>query len=157
MEHEFILSSLTDTDRLGAVLAQSLPDGAVVALVGTLGAGKTRLVQAVATACGIDPTEVTSPTFVLIQEYHGRRSLYHFDLYRLERDAEFLDLGPDEYFEADGLSFVEWADRFDPLLPTDRVLIRIELLSPESRCVRIRATGERYAEFLKELSVLRGG
>ena len=151
MGHEWILRSLSDTDRLGAILAKSLPDGSVVAMTGTLGAGKTRLVQAVATACGIAPTDVTSPTFVLIQEYHGDRDLYHFDLYRLERATEFLSLGPDEYFECDGLTFVEWAEKFATLLPRERVSLQIELLSPEERRVTVTATGEMYQEFLANL------
>src|SRR5213078_3989368 len=76
-------ASLADTDRLGSALADALPDGAVVALCGTLGAGKTRLVQALAAACGIDRSEVVSPTFVLCHEHSGSRTLYHFDVYRL--------------------------------------------------------------------------
>ena len=76
-----------------------LPDGTTVALCGTLGAGKTRLVQAIAEAAGVDRRDVLSPTFVLIQEYHGRRSIYHIDAYRLRDEDEFLALGPEEYFD----------------------------------------------------------
>ena len=110
-----------------------LPDGTTVALCGTLGAGKTRLVQAIAEAAGVDRREVLSPTFVLIQEYHGRRAVYHIDAYRLRDEDEFLALGPEEYFEGDGLVLVEWADRVDGCLPADRVEIRIEVTGPESR------------------------
>jgi tRNA threonylcarbamoyladenosine biosynthesis protein TsaE len=74
--------SLTETDRLAAALAEALPDGAVVALSGTLGAGKTRLVRGLAAACGVPADEVVSPTFILCQEYRGQRTLYHFDAYR---------------------------------------------------------------------------
>ena len=108
----FHLENEQDTERLGAALAEVLPPGTVVALIGTLGAGKTRLVQAVAAALGVPRGSVTSPTFVLVNEYRqGRLPVYHFDTYRLKDDDEFLDLGPDEYFESDGLTFVEWADR----------------------------------------------
>ncbi len=100
--------------RLGAALAEVLPDGTTVALCGTLGAGKTRLVQAIAEAAGVDRRNVLSPTFVLIQEYHGRRTVYHIDAYRLRDADEFLALGPEEYFEGDGLVLVEWADRVEP-------------------------------------------
>ena len=98
------------TAALGAALADALPDGTVVALCGTLGAGKTQLVQAVAEACGIERRAVTSPTFVLAQEYHGRRTIYHLDVYRLTRPEEFLELGPEEYFGSKGLVLIEWAD-----------------------------------------------
>src|SRR5262245_16376862 len=100
-----------DTDRLGAALAEALPAGTTVALIGTLGAGKTRLVQAVAAALGIPRDKATSPTFVLVNEYRGRRPVYHFDAYRLRDEDEFLALGAEEYFESEGITFVEWADR----------------------------------------------
>ena len=88
----FTANNEHDTDRLGAALAEVLPPGTVVALIGTLGAGKTRLVQAVAAALGVPPGSVTSPTFVLVNEYTGGRlPIYHFDTYRLKDDDEFLD------------------------------------------------------------------
>ncbi len=89
---QFLADSEADTARLGAWLADLLPQGSVVALVGTLGAGKTRLVQAIAEHCGIDRRDVVSPTFVLVHEYRGRRLLYHIDAYRL-RDEEEHRLG----------------------------------------------------------------
>ncbi len=135
-------NSEADTDRLGAVLAQVFPPGTVTALIGTLGAGKTRLVQAVATALGNPPGSVTSPTFVLVNEYHGGRlPVYHFDTYRLKDDDEFLALGPEEYFDSSGLTFVEWADRVEALLPRERVEISLEVLSETARSITIRATG----------------
>jgi tRNA threonylcarbamoyladenosine biosynthesis protein TsaE len=104
-----------------------------VALIGTLGAGKTRLVQAIAQQCGIAPENVSSPTFVLCQEHHGRRTLYHMDAYRLRDDDEFLQLGPEEYFESDGITLVEWADRVIDCLPAERLEIRIEVVDHTSR------------------------
>ena len=137
-EFTFDAASEGDTDRLGAALAESLPDGTVVALSGTLGAGKTRLVQAVAAASGIDRPQVTSPTFVLCQTYRGARTIHHFDVYRLKDEQEFLELGPEEYFESDALSFVEWADRVDHLLPGVRLEIGIEVLGPTQRRFTLR-------------------
>src|SRR5215469_4858961 len=111
------------TERLGLNLAQSLPPPAVVALRGTLGAGKTRLVRAIARGLGIDPDLVTSPTFVLVHEYPGETPLYHFDAYRLRGEDEFLQLGPDEYFhpggDMGGITVVEWADRVTGCLPQE--------------------------------------
>jgi len=128
------------TAWLGHVLANVLPDGTVVGLVGTLGAGKTRLVQAIATAAGVARSNVVSPTFVLVGEYHGRRSIYHLDVYRLHDEDEFNALGPEEYFESDGLTLVEWGDRVEDCLPKNRLEIVIEVSGPTSRTFRITAT-----------------
>ena len=152
MPYTFLANHLSDTERLGAKLAELLPDGSVVALIGTLGAGKTRLVQAVAEASGVPKNTVSSPTFVLIHEYEdGERPIYHFDAYRLEKESEFQALGADEYFDGFGLSFVEWADRVPGAIPPEHVRIEIEILSDEQRQFVISAIGEKYAEFLGQL------
>lgn len=130
----FVAKREQDTERLGAALADVLPAGTVIGLVGPLGAGKTRLVQAVATSLGLQTGRVTSPTFVLVNEYHGGRlPVYHFDTYRLKDEDEFLNLGPDEYFESAGLTFVEWADRVSALLPPDRLEITIDVANDPER------------------------
>ena len=128
----------SDTDRLGAALEQFLSDRCVIGLRGTLGAGKTRLVQAVAAATGIPRENVTSPTFVLCQEYHGRRTLYHLDAYRVADDDEFLELGVDEMFSAEALVFVEWSDRVQTCLPASRLDIDISVLPDGSRSFEFR-------------------
>src|SRR5438552_539445 len=117
----FEAQSESETVALGAALAAALPANAVVALYGILGAGKTRFVQAAAAALGVEPREVVSPTFVLVQEYQGRMPVYHFDAYRLGGNDEFRDLGADDYFASPGVSFVEWADRVEEGLPAERL------------------------------------
>ena len=139
-------TDLSDTDALGAVLGELLPDGCTVALYGTLGAGKTRLVQAIAAGAGVPRRDVVSPTFVLMQQYQGRRPVYHFDTYRLNDEDEFLELGPDEYFEGQGLTLVEWADRVESCLPVQRVDIRISVITENSRQFEVQAIGTRYEE-----------
>ena len=139
------------TATLGAALAEVLPDGCTVALCGTLGAGKTRLVQAIASADGVDPRTVVSPTFMLVQEYQGRRPIYHLDAYRLADEDEFDALGPDEYFDGVGLTLVEWADRVAASLPRDRIEINIEVIGPEARRFTIIAIGGRYADIIERL------
>lgn len=129
----FLANSEADTQRLGRALAEVLPDGTTIALVGTLGAGKTRLVQAVAAACDIPAEQVVSPTFTLCHEYHGRRTIYHFDAYRLKDDDEFLELGPDEYFDSPALTFVEWGDRVLDCLPRERLEIHITVVGDTQR------------------------
>ncbi len=154
MKDRFIFDSASedDTGVLGAALADALPDGTVVALCGTLGAGKTRLVQAIAEACGVDRRAVTSPTFVLVQEYHGRRAICHLDAYRLRSEEEFLDLGPEEYFQTAGLVLVEWADRVSGLLPKERIEIRIEVTGDTSRRFEVVAQGGRYFDVISRLA-----
>jgi tRNA threonylcarbamoyladenosine biosynthesis protein TsaE len=139
------------TDAFGAALAAVLPARCVVGLVGPLGAGKTRLVQAAASAVGIDAGIVASPTFVLIHEYQGRVPIYHFDMYRLRDTDEFLELGPDEYFSKPGWSFVEWADRVSELLPSERLDIVIEPIGPTSRRVTLEPLGCQGADILDRL------
>src|SRR5262249_28231345 len=93
------LPDLAATQTFGRRLGQRLVPGSVVALIGTLGAGKTHLAQAIAEGLGIaDSRVVNSPTFVLVQEYSARLPIYHFDTYRLSAEAEFADLGAHEYF-----------------------------------------------------------
>ena len=149
----FEAASEADTDRLGAALAAGLPPGATIALTGTLGAGKTRLVQAIAAACGIDREVVVSPTFVLCQRYQGDRTIYHLDAYRLRDDDEFRELGPEEFFESDGLTIVEWADKVADCLPDERIEIEIEVTGATSRQFVVRGIGERLSKAIDELQL----
>lgn len=140
------------TRQLGARLGRLLPDGAVVALNGPLGAGKTRLVQGLAGAIGLDPREVVSPTFTLVQEHRGARTLYHFDAYRLRDDDEFLALGVDEYFYGTGLCVVEWAEKVVRCLPPEHLEIRLTPVDETTRRAEITAVGQIYAQVLAQLS-----
>lgn len=152
--HAFVFSANeeSDTQHLGAALAATLPPGTTVALIGTLGAGKTRLVQALAAACGVPPDTVVSPTFVLCQEYHARRTLYHLDAYRLKDDDEFLQLGPEEYFESDGITLIEWADRVLDCLPPQRLEIHIDVVGETARQFRLAAVGAPVCRILDDLA-----
>ena len=104
-------------EALGAELAAGLAAGSVLALVGGLGAGKTRMVKGLARGLGF-AGEVTSPTFSLVHEYRGGRlPLFHFDLYRLKDQQELLGIGWDEFLDEPGIVVAEWADLFPDLLP----------------------------------------
>jgi tRNA threonylcarbamoyladenosine biosynthesis protein TsaE len=140
-EYRYLAKTEQDTQRLGEAMADVLPSSVTVALIGTLGAGKTRLVQAIARGCGITDGDVVSPTFVLCQPYHGRRTVYHMDAYRLNDDDEFLQLGPEEYFESEAITLIEWADRVIDCLPKDRLEVHIRVAGETSREFRIRAVG----------------
>ena len=118
-------NSPDETWALARELAEELGAGTVLALHGDLGAGKTCFIQGLAAALEIDEP-VTSPTYTLIGEYEGRLPLHHIDLYRLSGPAEALGLGLEEYFDAEGITAIEWAERADGLLPKDLIHIRIE-------------------------------
>ena len=117
--------------QLAAALHAALPRHCVVGLRGTLGAGKTRLVQLLAAAAGIDPTTVTSPTYGIVQHHFGSRILHHIDAYRLADEDEFIELGGEELIEDDqALVLIEWPDRIAGCLPRHRLMIELELESP---------------------------
>ena len=147
----FVAQSLTDTDRLGSVIAELLPPGTTVALCGPLGSGKTRLVQAIAAACGVPRESVVSPTFVLCQEYQGRQTIYHLDAYRLQNSDEFLQLGPEEFFDSPALTLIEWAERVADCLPADRIEIQIAGPDDSRRTFELIAVGERYEAVLSAI------
>jgi len=140
------------TDRFGAALARSLPKGTVVALRGTLGAGKTRLVRAVARSCGVPPENVTSPTFTLLHEYEGDRTLYHLDAYRVTNELEFLDLGPEELFASADIVFIEWADRVRGCLPEDYLDLEIEVTGSTTRRFHVAAVGSLLSDLVARLA-----
>lgn len=112
------------TERLGRLLGEILLPGTVVALNGELGAGKTVFARGVASGLGVKET-VSSPSFVLMNIYQGKVPLYHFDFYRLEEEEELLELGLEEYFYSQGVTLIEWAEKFPAALPETRLEIEI--------------------------------
>lgn len=142
---------LAGTEALGRRLGPLLFPGAVVALVGPLGAGKTHFVRAVAEGLGVrNPAAVTSPTFTLVHEYPARLPIYHFDAYRLASAHEFTDLGTDEYFHGDGVCLVEWADRFPETLPSERLDVGIEIVDEHRRRFEISSHALRYDQLVND-------
>lgn len=119
-----------------------LPHQVVIGLRGTLGAGKTRFVQAFAVAAGIDQSLVTSPTFPIVQHYLGQRRIHHIDAYRLADEDEFIELGGEELLEEDATVLIEWPDRIRHSLPTDRLTIDFEIdeHDTEKRMLHISCT-----------------
>jgi tRNA threonylcarbamoyladenosine biosynthesis protein TsaE len=147
------LPDLAATAALGRRLGALLFPGAVVALVGPLGAGKTHLTRAVAEGLGIaDSRAVSSPTFVLIQEYAARLPVYHFDAYRLKGEDEFFDLGAHEYLQGDGVCLVEWADRVPGCLPAEHLRIELAVTGETTRRATLTGRGERHAALVRALS-----
>ncbi len=143
MENEvFISGSVEETQALAGRIAGTLSPGAVLALHGDLGSGKTCFVTGIARALGISEA-ITSPTFTMINEYQGTMPLCHMDLYRISQPEELFTLGIDDYFEANGITIIEWAERAGDLLPEDTLHVdfavqddrdtrRITIESPQS-------------------------
>jgi len=130
-----VTRSESETAALARELAGTLHAGSVLLLSGNLGAGKTAFVRGLAEGLGLDPDDVSSPTFTLIHEYRGGRlTLYHVDLYRLERAATD-DLGLEELGVSDGVLAIEWPDRLTHALPGARV-VDIEIVDDQTRRVR---------------------
>lgn len=149
------LASLDDTDRLGERLARYLRGGTCVGLVGTLGAGKTRLAQAIIAAHGIGREAVTSPTFTLVRTYAcGDLTLHHLDAYRIKDEDEFFELGVEELWEDDAaVVLVEWADRVAGCLPPSTLWIEIEWTDTERRVVTFRGDPDIWCEEVAEIAV----
>ncbi|NBB99934.1 MAG: tRNA (adenosine(37)-N6)-threonylcarbamoyltransferase complex ATPase subunit type 1 TsaE [Bacteroidetes bacterium] len=131
-------TSAAETRALGQRLAAALAPGAVVALHGALGAGKTQLVKGVAAGLGVDPAAVSSPTFTLIHEYAGAAPVYHMDGYRTKRPEEFLALGVEEYLYGDGVCLIEWPERLGDLLPSDTLHLELTHQGGDTRHIRQR-------------------
>jgi tRNA threonylcarbamoyladenosine biosynthesis protein TsaE len=130
--------SEAETITLARELAQTLGAGDVVLLSGNLGAGKTAFVRGLAQGLGINPDEVSSPTFTIVHEYRGGRlALYHADLYRLERTAT-EDIGLEEMGVKDGVLAIEWPDRLTHALPS-AVTVTIEIKADDTRQISVNS------------------
>ena len=130
----FRTASEEETIALGERLAQTLPRGATVLLIGNLGAGKTTLAKGIVRGLGAaQPDEVSSPTFTLIHEYGSPPAVYHVDLYRLDSARDVATLGLDELFDSNALVLIEWGERFPELMPPVRIEMRLRALDGDER------------------------
>ena len=137
-----------DTKQLASTLAPFLRAGDIIMLNGDLGAGKTQFVQGVAQAMGV-AANVVSPTFNIVLEYAGdQMPLYHFDLYRLESRDELEDIGYWELLEGDGVSFIEWGNKFPQSAPLDYLEVRIDQENYNMRTIWCRSHGQRSRRLL---------
>ena len=146
---DFISHSETQTRRLGARLGELLKGNEVIALEGALGAGKTRWVQGLGRGLGVRD-QITSPTFTLVNEYHGRLALYHIDLYRITQADEAPGVGLEDYLYGDGVCVIEWADRIATILPPDHLWITFHHLDEAKRRITMHAGGRSHDQLLKE-------
>jgi len=126
-----------ETEGAGERLGRTLWPGAVVALTGELGAGKTCFIQGLVRGLGV-PGRATSPTFVLINQYPGRVPVYHVDAYRTESLTELMDLGLLELLGGGGVTVIEWADKLESLLPPEAIHVHIDGVGDQPRAITIR-------------------
>jgi tRNA threonylcarbamoyladenosine biosynthesis protein TsaE len=136
--------SADETQALGERLGLRLGRGDVVACIGPLGSGKTCFLQGLARGLGVT-APVTSPTFVLVNEYHGRLPVYHVDAYRTGSLSELVDVGLEEMLHGEGVTIVEWADKLLPLLPPRTITVSIEGLGNEPRRIELAGPAEVLA------------
>lgn len=145
----FRTDSPEETRRFGRELGALLRPGDFVGLTGPLGSGKTVVIQGAAVGLGFDGY-VTSPTFIIVNEYAGRVPIEHVDLYRITDARELMDIGYREFFFGDGVALVEWADRVPELLPDSRLDVEIGIAGEETREFNVSAHGDAV-ELLREL------
>jgi tRNA threonylcarbamoyladenosine biosynthesis protein TsaE len=153
-EERFSIMTESDqeTIRLGKNLGSLLREGDVVALVGELGSGKTWMTKGIASGLGIDPrTVVTSPSFSIVNEYPGRVTLFHVDVYRLEKFSEVLSAGLEEYLHSGGVVVLEWANRWPEILPEWTITAELQILDAERRKITLTSKHPRGAEVIREI------
>ena len=132
----FTTSSAEETITLGEKIGKLLKKGDIIAMQGTLAAGKTTITKGIAKALGITDT-ITSPTFCLISEYQGSMPLYHMDVYRLDGTEDFINLGTDDMLYGDGVSIIEWSEKIMDELPSNTIVLKITPQDDGSRLIEI--------------------
>ncbi len=148
--HTVPLSSLADTQQLARFVADASQPPLTIGLVGSLGAGKTQWVRFLVDQWGVPAEQVTSPTYVLLQQYVGRFRIYHFDFYRLESEAQVWDLGIEELYEQPVIVLVEWADKFPTCLPPDRLMLQLKLGPLGQRAAQFASFGDHAAHIAEQ-------
>ena len=132
----FTTKTEEETINLGKKIGSLLKKGDIIAMQGTLAAGKTTITKGIAQALGITDT-ITSPTFCLISEYYGSMPLYHFDVYRLDGTEDFINLGADDMLYGDGVSIIEWSEKIMEELPSNTIILSLTPQADGSRLIEI--------------------
>jgi len=132
-----------ETHRIGIGIGESLESPAVVLLRGSLGAGKTTLTRGIVQGLGLEDTSlVNSPSFTLVNVYHGRCPVYHVDLYRLEGERDLYSIGLDDFMGSDGVTIVEWSERLTNAFD-DATMVEIEDAGGDERILHVRVPSKR--------------
>lgn len=149
---KLVSDSPQKTRQIGKILAKNLEKNDIICLFGELGCGKTVFTQGVAIGLGIKKGLVSSPSFVIIRKYTGKKLiLNHFDLYRLQKTNDILALGYEEYFYEQAATVIEWAQRLKDLLPREYLKIEFFIKGASKRCLAFTAFGRRYEILLSRM------
>ncbi|MCA9401684.1 MAG: tRNA (adenosine(37)-N6)-threonylcarbamoyltransferase complex ATPase subunit type 1 TsaE [Candidatus Omnitrophica bacterium] len=152
MKITFTTTTEQETKGVAQELSKWLFPGSIICLFGDLGSGKTTFVKGLAQGLSIAEHQVHSPTFTLMNYYEGRLPVYHFDLYRLESEKEIEAIGYEDFLYAEGVSLVEWAERFQELMPEESLHVRIHILKNQNRLLEMSAHQGRYLNVLEKLT-----
>jgi tRNA threonylcarbamoyladenosine biosynthesis protein TsaE len=152
--YDFLSGSPAATMSLGRKIGEGLEPGSVIALMGELGCGKTLLACGVCQGLGVPRRQVNSPTFVLVNEYRGRLSVFHLDLYRLDNAGDGIELGLADYLAraASGIMIIEWAEKVLSLLPEDLLKVEFEVIAARKRRIIFSALAGRYDRLIRGLA-----
>lgn len=137
----FYTKSAEETISLGKKIGSKLKKGDIIAMQGTLAAGKTTITKGIAQSLGISE-DITSPTFCLISEYYGKMPLYHMDVYRLDGTEDFINLGVDDMLYGDGVCIIEWSEKIMDELPKNTIILRIMQQEDGSRKIELENFNE---------------
>lgn len=133
---KFVTNNTEETIELGKKIGNYLRKGDVIAMQGTLAAGKTTITKGIAQSLDISET-ITSPTFCLISEYEGKMPLYHMDVYRLDNEEDFANLGTEDMIYGNGVSIIEWSEKIMNELPKKTIILKIEPQENGSRIITL--------------------
>jgi len=149
-EHHITSHSPRETRRFGELVGKHVTKGSVIALSGELGSGKTCLVQGIAKGLRVpEDLYVTSPSYVLVNEYPGSLRLFHLDLYRIDNVAQLDDIGIDEMIRSDNVAVIEWAEKMGDVLPKERLFVSISMTDDQTRDFHLTASGQSAVDLLK--------
>ncbi len=148
---EFLSKSPAATQSLGKKIGEALTAGSIIALTGELGCGKTLLTRGICDGLGVPLRQVSSPTFVLVNEYRGRLPVFHMDLYRLGNIDDGFEIGIMDYFVRgeSGIILIEWAEKMISLLPADILMVKFDILGDRKRKIKFTSSGEKFAPVFK--------
>lgn len=154
---DIVSHSASHTIRIGSWIGALLQPGDLLLLFGTFGVGKTHFTKGLAQAFGVPERDVTSPTFVLVNNYvgdadHQHLRMHHIDLYRLDNGAsDFDSIGLEELWDVDAVCVIEWSERLIAGMPDEYLAVQIDHLAETKRLLRITPHGARYAALVQQL------
>jgi tRNA threonylcarbamoyladenosine biosynthesis protein TsaE len=150
-EHHITSRSPGETTRFGELIGKHVTEGSILALSGELGSGKTCLVQGIAKGLGVpEDLYVTSPSYVLVNEYPGSLRLFHLDLYRIDNVSQLDDIGIEEMLRSDDVTVIEWAEKMGTFLPEERLFVSISIIDDQTRDFHIAASGQSAVDLIEK-------